>query len=137
MALWRALLFGFAFGAGLVVSGMTNGIKVQGFLDLTGPWDPTLAFVMGGALLVTFPAFALARTLPKPWVAPEFFWPTLKAIDWRLIGGSVLFGAGWAVGGLCPGPALVNLGTLDPGIYAFVAAMLGGFWLHDRLLGPH
>ena len=134
MPIWQAFLLGLSFGAGLVFSGMTDATKVQGFLDLTGAWNPTLAFVMGGALLVTLPAFAYARHLKKPFLAADFAWPTLRIIDWRLIGGSVLFGAGWALGGLCPGPALVNVGTGDVGVLAFVAAMLAGFWIHDRLL---
>lgn len=134
MPVINALLLGLLFGVGLVFSGMTDPRKVQDFLDVFGQWNPTLAFVMGGALLVTFPAFLIAKRLHKPWLAEAFIWPKATEIDRRLITGAVLFGAGWGIGGLCPGPALVNLGSLDGGVWLFVLAMVAGFWLHDKLL---
>lgn len=134
MPVINALLLGLLFGIGLAFSGMTDPRKVQDFLDLFGQWDPTLAFVMGGALLVTFPAFLVAKRLHKPWLADVFAWPKATEIDRRLVVGAVLFGAGWGIGGLCPGPALVNLGSFDGGVWLFVLAMVAGFWLHDRLL---
>lgn len=134
MPVINALLLGLLFGAGLAFSGMTDPRKVQDFLDLFGQWNPTLAFVMGGALLVSFPAFMIAKRLHKPWLADAFSWPKSTDIDRRLIVGAVLFGAGWGIGGLCPGPALVNLGAFDGGVWLFSLAMVAGFWLHDKLL---
>jgi len=130
-----ALLLGLLFGAGLLVSGMTDVHRVQGFLDLFGAWDPSLAFVMGGALLVTLPAFQWARHRGRhPWLAEAFQWPRKTGIDARLVAGAVLFGAGWGLVGLCPGPALVNLGSGSAAILQFTGAMMAGMWLKDRLL---
>jgi uncharacterized membrane protein YedE/YeeE len=110
---------------------MTQPAKVLGFLDILGPWDPTLVFVMAGALAVTGIGYALARRRPRPVFATQNLWPTRRDIDRPLVIGSVLFGAGWGLVGLCPGPALVNLATLSPGLIAFVLAMSVGMALHD------
>lgn len=121
-----ALLLGTIFGVGLTVSQMVNPAKVIGFLDVTGAWDPSLAFVMGGALLVTTPAFAFARRRPSPLLASSFALPTRTDLDGRLIGGAVLFGLGWGAAGFCPGPAIASLGLGLPATYPFVAAMIAG-----------
>ena len=121
-----ALLSGLVFGLGLIVSGMANPAKVLGFLDLAGAWDPSLAFVMGGAILVGFFAFLIAKKRTRSFIGAEMKLPTASAIDSRLLTGSALFGAGWGVAGFCPGPALVALGTGEPKALVFVAAMLVG-----------
>ncbi len=117
---------GLMFGTGLAISGMTDPARVVGFLDITGQWDITLMFVMGGALLITLPLFHLAQKQPSPWFAEKFYLPTKKDLDWRLITGSVLFGIGWGIAGLCPGPALAGLVTGKPEVVWFVLAMLLG-----------
>jgi len=121
-----ALLCGLLFGAGLAVSGMTNPAKVLAFLDVAGAWDPTLAFVMGGALIVSALGYQLARRRPRAWLGPAFGIPTATRIDARLIGGAALFGVGWGLVGLCPGPALADLGLAAPSIYIFVGSMVLG-----------
>jgi uncharacterized membrane protein YedE/YeeE len=121
---------GVLFGIGLVVSGMSQPTKVLGFLDLFGRWDPTLAIVMAAALAVAYPGYALARRRAEPFCAPACQWPTNRVIDRRLIAGSALFGVGWGLVGLCPGPALVNLASLSPRIVIFVAAMALGMVLY-------
>lgn len=128
-----ALASGLLFGAGLVVGGMTDPAKVLGFLDLAGAWDPSLAFVMGTALLVTLPTFQLLKGRKRPLFDDRFYLPTRKDLDPQLIGGAVLFGTGWGLAGLCPGPAIANLWTGSPQVLVFVAAMLAGMWLKDRL----
>jgi uncharacterized protein len=129
-----ALIAGLMFALGLVVSGMTQPAKVIGFLDITGKWDPSLAFVMGGALLVTLIAFAITpRSGKRPWFAEKFELPTRKDIDIKLVGGAVLFGIGWGLAGYCPGPAFASLyaGGLD--IVVFMVAMMGGMFVATRL----
>jgi uncharacterized membrane protein YedE/YeeE len=128
-----AFVSGVLFSAGLVLSGMTHPAKVQGFLDVSGRWDPSLAFVMGGAIAVMAPIVALVRRRGRPLFDTTLHEPKPKAIDARLVGGSVLFGVGWGIGGLCPGPALVSLATGSLPIVAFVAAMLVGIWVVDRV----
>jgi uncharacterized membrane protein YedE/YeeE len=120
------LFAGALFGLGLAVSGMVNPQKVIGFLDVTGNWDPTLAFVMGGALLVTIPAFRLVFKRPRPVLADEFELPTKKGLDVRLLGGSALFGVGWGLSGFCPGPAITALASGLAPVFAFVVAMVAG-----------
>ena len=120
------LLAGTLFGLGLAVSGMVNPQKVIGFLDVTGDWDPTLAFVMGSALLVTIPSFRLIFKRPRPVLTDEFELPTKKELDARLLGGSALFGVGWGLSGFCPGPAVTALATGLTPVFAFVAAMVAG-----------
>ena len=132
MHLLAAFACGLIFGFGLVLSGMTDPQKVQGFLDLAGDWDVSLAFVMGGAILVALPAFALWRRRAQPFFAPIFHWPQAVHIDRRLLTGAAMFGIGWGLSGLCPGPALVSVVQGGQGIVAFVLAMLLGSWLHDR-----
>ena len=121
-----ALLSGLVFGLGLIVSGMANPAKVLGFLDLAGAWDPSLAFVMGGAILVGFFAFLIAKKRTRSFIGADMKLPTASAIDKRLLTGSALFGAGWGVAGFCPGPGLVALGMGEPKALVFVAAMLVG-----------
>ena len=128
-----ALLAGTLFGLGLAISGMVNPAKVIGFLDVAGGWDPTLAFVMGGALLVTIPAFRLILGRPRPVLADGFALPTNSALDRRLLGGAALFGVGWGLSGFCPGPAVAALVTGLAPVFAFVAAMVAGMVLYTRL----
>ncbi len=128
-----AVLSGALFGAGLVISGMTDPLKVQAFLDLAGQWDPTLVFVMGGGLLLTVPGFWLIRRRGAPLFEPRFYLPTSKDIDVRLIGGAACFGVGWGIAGFCPGPALASIVSLNPAALIFVVAMLAGMVLADRL----
>lgn len=127
---------GVLFGMGLMLGGMTDPAKVIGFLDLAGRWDPSLAFVMGGALCVTFPAFQLLLRRGRPLLEERFFLPTRSDLDARLIGGAVLFGVGWGIAGLCPGPAVANLAFGSPEVVGFVAAMVVGMWLRDRVASP-
>lgn len=129
-----ALGAGLLFALGLGLSGMMSPLKVQGFLDLFGRWDPSLMMVMGGAVAVTFALFPLIFRRERPLFEPHFALPGSKLIDGKLLLGSGLFGMGWAISGLCPGPALANLGTLNPGVLMFVASMLGGFWLYQQLI---
>ena len=130
-----SLLAGLVFGLGLIVSGMANPAKVLGFLDLAGHWDPSLAFVMAGAIAVGAIAFAVANRRAVSILGAEMRLPSARHIDRRLVLGSVLFGIGWGVAGFCPGPALVALGTGEPKALVFVAAMLvgmGAFELFER-----
>ena len=124
---------GLLFGLGLCLSGMIEPRKVLGFLDIAGLWDPSLAFVMGGAVLVAMAAFRFARGRSATLSGGAFHLPAARGIDARLILGSLLFGAGWGLVGLCPGPALVDLGFLDPGAARFVLAMAGGMALPAML----
>lgn len=126
-------LIGLLFGVGLLLSGMTDPGKVIGFLDLAGNWDPSLAFVMGGAILVGIFAFAFAKRRTTDFFGGAIRWPTSSAIDRRLVIGSVVFGAGWGLAGFCPGPALVSLGAGVPQAIAFVGAMLAGMAIFEFL----
>lgn len=123
---------GLLFALGLGLSGMMNPQKVQGFLDLFGRWDPSLALVMGGALAVTFMVFPLIFKREKPIFEAKFGLPTNTKIDGRLLGGAVLFGSGWAISGLCPGPALANLSSLNPGVLLFVGSMLASYVIFEN-----
>ena len=120
------LFAGTLFGLGLAISGMVNPQKVIGFLDFAGNWDPTLAFVFGGAMLVAIPAFRLILRRPHPVLADDFDLPTKKAVDGRLLGGAALFGIGWGLSGFCPGPAVTALASGLLPVFAFVAAMVVG-----------
>lgn len=122
---------GLIFGAGLLISGMTDTAKVLGFLDLFGAWDATLAFVMAGAVAVSSIGFALAKRRGAPAFSAQHLWPTRKDIDTPLVAGAVLFGIGWGLVGLCPGPALVNLAGLTWPVIVFVAAMAAGMIAQD------
>jgi uncharacterized protein len=117
---------GLIFGIGLLLSGMTEPSKVLGFLDIFGAWDATLAFVMAGAVAVSCIGFALARRASAPLLASHFAWPTRRDINAPLIIGSAVFGIGWGISGICPGPALVNLAGLSAPVIVFVAAMVVG-----------
>jgi uncharacterized membrane protein YedE/YeeE len=121
-----SFLCGLVFGAGLMISGMTQPAKVLGFLDIFGRWDPTLVFVMVSALAITSVGYAWARWQGRPIFAAQHFWPNRTDIDRPLIVGSVLFGIGWGLAGLCPGPALVDLASLSPRVIVFVIAMIAG-----------
>lgn len=134
-----ALAMGLVFGLGLSLSGMLDPARVQGFLDVTGAargaWDPTLMFVLGGAVSVALVGFALARRLPRPVLETRFDLPTNRRIDAPLIGGSALFGIGWGLSGLCPGPAVAALSTGALPILVFVATMLVGMAIHRLVRG--
>ncbi|MDR7379847.1 putative membrane protein YedE/YeeE [Rhodoferax ferrireducens] len=133
MVFISALLSGLVFGLGLIVSGMANPAKVLGFLDLAGVWDPSLAFVMAGAIAVAAVAFALARRRSHSLLGAPMQLPSARRIDRRLVIGSLLFGVGWGVAGFCPGPALVGLGMGADKALVFVAAMLAGMGLFEWL----
>ncbi len=128
-----ALLAGVLFGLGLAVSGMVNPAKVLGFLDLAGAWDPTLAFVMAGALVTTMIGYRLVLRRPGPVLGGSFPAPATSAIDRPLILGALIFGVGWGLVGFCPGPAIASLAYLDPGSFLFVAAMVVGMWFQGRI----
>ncbi len=126
MSLVFSLLAGVIFGAGLTLSDMVNPARVSNFLDFAGSWDPTLMFVMAGGLAVTTLGYKFIFRRSSPLVDEKFHLPTQRQIDLPLVGGAALFGVGWGLAGICPGPALADLVTLDPKVLAFVAAMLVG-----------
>ena len=132
----RSVMFAFGMGAlfsaGLLVSGMADPANVKGFLDIAGDWRPQLLAVLGTGVVVAGLLFALARKQGAPLTTLHFHWPTRRDLDARLIAGSVLFGAGWALAGYCPGPALTSLGSLSADALAFVPAMAAGMWLVRR-----
>ena len=128
-----ALLAGIIFGCGLALSEMINPAKVLGFLDVAGRWDPSLAFVMAGALIVTFLGFWLSRELVSPILAPRFELPTRRDLDRRLIGGAVIFGIGWGLVGFCPGPLFASLAFGMTESLIFAAAMTLGAWLQHKI----
>jgi len=132
MSIVAAFAAGLVFGIGLILSGMTDPGKVLGFLDLYGQWDPSLAFVMGGAILVGVFAFALARRRARTFFGGALHLPQNRSIDRRLIGGSVVFGVGWGLVGFCPGPALVAFGAGIGLAGVFVAAMLCGMLFYEN-----
>jgi uncharacterized membrane protein YedE/YeeE len=134
MGSFIALLSGLVFGLGLIAGGMTDPAQVKGFLDLAGAWNPSLALVMAGAIAVGLPAFAIARRRRAAWSGAAMDIPISTRIDARLIGGGVLFGIGWGIGGFCPGPALVALARGWWPAAVFVVAMLAGMAIHDRWL---
>ena len=124
-----SLLTGIIFGTGLVVSEMINPEKVLSFLDVFGNWDPSLAFVMIGALIVSSPLFHIIKNKEKPLFAEKFNYSNNKEVNNRLIVGSALFGAGWGLGGLCPGPAISSIALININSITFVLAMFFGFYL--------
>ena len=128
-----AFIAGLVFGLGLLLSGMADPAKVLGFLDLAGPWDPSLALVMAGAVGIGVIAFALARRRSRSLFGDAMQLPTKRAIDRRLIAGSLLFGAGWGLAGFCPGPAIVALGLGSGRAVVFVVAMLAGMGLFELI----
>lgn len=133
MRLLSALLVGMVFGAGIAVSGMANPAKVLNFFDIAGEWDPSLAFVMGGALLVAFVGYRVVLRRPAPVFDARFHLPTRRDIDPALVGGAALFGVGWGIAGFCPGGAIPALGLARPEALAFVLAMLAGILLAHTL----
>jgi uncharacterized membrane protein YedE/YeeE len=130
------IVSGLLFGGGLMVSGMINPAKVLGFLDVAGAWDPSLGFVMAGAVLVNFIGHRLVTRRTRPFFADGFSIPTRKDIDPPLVIGAALFGIGWGLVGFCPGPAIVALGVVPKTAVIFIAAMLVGMtaarWLQSR-----
>lgn len=131
-----ALASGILFGIGLSVSQMINPAKIQGFLDVAGAWDPSLAFVMGGAVAVALVAFRFILKQPAPRLAAKFQVPNASTIDARLIAGASVFGVGWGLSGFCPGPAIAALSIGNEKIAVFVLAMLAGMTLHGYMAGP-
>ncbi len=128
-----ALLSGIIFGLGLAISEMINPARVLGFLDVTGQWDITLLLVMGSALLFTLIGFPLITRKAHPILAEKFTLPSKTSLDMPLLSGAVLFGIGWGLAGLCPGPAIAGLASADPSIALFVAAMIAGQFIGIRL----
>ena len=135
LRIFAALGCGIVFGLGLAISGMMNPAKVIGFLDVTGSWDPTLVFVMGGALLVAMPAYRLILGRGHPALAGGFSLPANTRLDTPLILGSALFGVGWGLVGFCPGPAVAAVVTGLPAVLGFVASMVAGMALHAWISG--
>lgn len=135
MRLIATYFIGLVFGIGISLSGMANPAKVLNFFDLAGTWDPSLAFVMGGALVVAFLGFRFVLKRPKPLFAGAFQVPSNRVIDARLIGGSAVFGIGWGIAGFCPGGALPALGTGRAEVFLFVGAAAIGI-LAARLAAP-
>jgi len=131
MLIIASLLAGLVFGLGLILSGMANPAKVLGFLDLAGPWDPSLVLVMAGAIAVGLAAFFVARTRTVSFLGAEMKLPNARHIDRRLVVGSLLFGLGWGIAGFCPGPGLVALGMGEAKAVVFVAAMLLGMGIFE------
>jgi uncharacterized membrane protein YedE/YeeE len=126
-------LIGLLFGWGLLISGMTDPGKVLGFLDLAGAWDPSLAFVMGGGVLVGLVGFALAKKRTTSFLGSAMHLPTSRDIDRRLVLGSLTFGAGWGLAGFCPGPGIVAIGAGESKAALFVVAMIAGMWAFELL----
>lgn len=120
------LVSGTLFGSGLALSGMTNPERVRGFLDIFGRWDPTLAFVMVGAVMIMAIAWRIQRRMAKPVLAQRFSLPDRRDLDGKLIAGSALFGVGWGIAGLCPGPAIASLALKPAAVLPFIVAMLAG-----------
>lgn len=133
MQIFVALIVGLVFGIGLIVAGMTNPAKVQGFLDLAGNWDPSLAFVMGGAILVGLVGFRLAGKRERSLLGAAMRLPTMTGIDRRLVMGGLTFGAGWGLAGFCPGPALASLATGGAKALLFTGAMIAGMIIFELL----
>ena len=124
-----ALIAGLVFGLGLILSGMGNPAKVQNFLDIFGTWDPSLGLVMGGAIAVGLVAFTWAKRRKTSALGEPMQLPTATVVDRKLLTGAAMFGAGWGLAGVCPGPAVMNLATLQMEVWLFVAAMLAGMVL--------
>ncbi|HEU0029199.1 MAG TPA: DUF6691 family protein [Kofleriaceae bacterium] len=133
LSLGLAAFVGALFGAGLVISGMTQPAKVVAFLDPIDGWDPTLAFVMGGAVVVYAVAYQWAKRAARPLLASRFHLPTRNDIDRQLVLGAAIFGVGWGLGGLCPGPGIVAAASGSTSALAFVVAMLAGMFVQHRV----
>lgn len=136
MSLAVNFALGLLFGLGLVISGMGDPAKVLNFLDVAGTWDPSLIFVMAGAVAVTFAGYRVARGRAAPLLADRFQWPTATDIEPRIIVGPAIFGLGWGLSGFCPGPAVTAIALAAPGTLAFVPAMLAGVWLARLVNAP-
>jgi uncharacterized membrane protein YedE/YeeE len=132
MSLVTALCAGLLFGVGLLLSGMANPANVLGFLDVAGDWNPALALTMGGAIAVAAPAFYYVRRRSQAVLTGERAPPSGKRIDRKLLGGAAIFGVGWGLSGICPGPALILLTSLAPGAFVFVGSMIVGMLLAER-----
>jgi hypothetical protein len=130
-------LAGLLFGLGLAISGMTDPARVIGFLDVAGAWDPTLIFVLGGAVITTFIGYRLAWRRQAPVLDARFQLPTRRDLDGRLLGGAALFGIGWGLTGYCPGPAVASLPGLSWPLALFLVAMVAGWWLARRFSPAH
>ena len=130
-----AFAAGILFGLGLTISGMANPAKVLAFLDIAGDWDPTLAFVMGGAIVAAFPAFRWAKRRAHPLLGDKWFIPERSDIDTRLVAGAAIFGIGWGLAGFCPGPGLAALGLAPEQALTFVIAMIVGALAYRYTLG--
>jgi len=126
---------GLIFGIGLVISGMSNPAKVLNFLDVFGTWDPSLAFVMGGAVVVAFIGYRIVLQRPAPLLSDTFHLPTVKDVDGQMLTGAALFGVGWGLGGFCPGPAFTALPLMSTGILAFFPALVIGMWAGREIPG--
>lgn len=126
MRLIGSYLIGLVFGIGISISGMANPAKVTNFFDFAGIWDPSLAFVMGGALIVAFFGYRYVLRQPSPFADVKFHLPTSRTLDVKLLGGSAVFGIGWGIAGFCPGGALPAIGTGRTEVFVFVGAMLAG-----------
>jgi uncharacterized membrane protein YedE/YeeE len=133
LRIFSSLVVGVIFGIGLTVSEMINPARVIGFLDITGRWDPTLAFVMAGALAVTLPLFRFILRWPRPVLDRQFYLAAKSEIDRPLIIGAAIFGIGWGLAGFCPGPAFAGLASANPGVFLFVASMIAGQWLCAKM----
>jgi uncharacterized membrane protein YedE/YeeE len=125
-------LSGLIFGFGLALSGMLDPARVRGFLDVFGVWDPSLAFVLGGAVAAASIGVWLSRLLPRPVFDESFHLPKSRTIDGKLVAGAAIFGVGWGMAGLCPGPAVASITLGVPATLLFLAAMLAGMAIHDR-----
>jgi len=132
--MWVPFISGLLFGLGLAISNMVNPQRVLAFLDVFGVWDPTLAFVMAGALAITVPGFAKVLQREHPLFAKHYSLPIKAAIDGPLLAGAVLFGIGWGLAGLCPGPAIAALVSLDIDLLLFCALMLVSWCITDKFL---
>ena len=136
MRLLASYAIGLIFGLGIMISGMANPAKVLNFFDIAGSWDPSLAFVMGGALIVTLIGYRLVLKRPAPRFDRAYFLPTRRDIDVPLVGGSALFGIGWGIAGFCPGGALPALGTGRTEVFLFMAALIAGIVAAKALQRP-
>lgn len=134
MRLVSTYLIGLIFGVGISISGMANPAKVLNFFDISGTWDPSLVFVMGGAVVVAFFGYRIVLRRPAPVLDAKFHLPDNPRIDARLLGGSALFGIGWGIAGFCPGGALPALGTGQIDVFVFVAALIAGIFAAKRLM---
>ncbi len=134
MRLVSTYLIGLIFGVGISISGMANPAKVLNFFDIAGTWDPSLVFVMGGAVVVAFFGYRIVLRRPAPVLDAKFHLPDNPGIDARLLGGSALFGVGWGIAGFCPGGALPALGTGQIDVFVFVAALIAGIFAAKGLM---